>query len=174
MSESFLNESIAILARTPATLNALLRDLPEPWTEANEGANTWSPYVVIGHLIHGEHTDWLPRLDIILQHGPSRPFDRFDREAQFRDSKGKSLPALLDEFAELRSANLSRLRSMNLQPAQLDAKGTHPELGPVNARQLLATWVAHDLDHIIQISRVMAKRYRQEVGPWAQYLSVMK
>ncbi len=174
MSESFLDESIAILSRTPATLNTLLRDLPEPWTASNEGPNTWSPYDVIGHLIHGEHTDWMPRLEIILKHGPSRPFDRFDRQAQFRESRGKSLFTLLDEFSELRSANLRRLRSLNLQPPQLDALGTHPELGPVNARQLLATWVAHDLDHIIQVSRVMARRYKQQVGPWAQYLSVMK
>jgi hypothetical protein len=174
MSSPFLEESLAVLTRTPATLDTLLRDLPEAWTAATEGPGTWSPYVVIGHLIHGEKVDWMPRLAIILEHGPSRPFVPFDREAQFRDSQGKSLPALLDEFSHLRRDNLARLRALNLQPEQLEQKGTHPELGAVTLRQLLATWTAHDLAHILQISRVMARRYQQEVGPWAQYLSVMK
>jgi hypothetical protein len=174
MADAFLDECLALLTRTPATLDCLLRDLPEAWTGATEGPGTWSPYVVIGHLIHGERTDWMPRLAIILEHGPTRPFDPFDREAQFTKSAGKSLPVLLDEFSALRRGNLERLRSLNLQPAQLELPGMHPALGPVTARQLLATWTAHDLTHINQVSRVMARRYRQEVGPWAEYLSVMK
>lgn len=171
---TFLEESLSVLTRTPATLNAMLRDLPETWTSATEGPGTWSPYVVIGHLIHCERADWMPRLSIILEHGPGRPFDPFDREAQLRESQGKSFPALLDEFTELRQANLDRLRMLNLQSEQLEKIGTHPVLGQVTARQLLATWTAHDLAHILQISRVMAKRYKQEVGPWAEFLSVMK
>jgi hypothetical protein len=174
MSVPFLEESVAILTRTPAALNALLRDLPEAWTTATEGPGTWSPYTVIGHLIHGEKADWIPRLYIILEHGPARAFDPFDREAQFRDSKGKPLPQLLDEFSALRGESLDRLRALNLQPAQLELPGTHLALGPVTVRQLLATWTAHDLGHILQVSRVMARRYREEVGPWAEYLSVMK
>ncbi len=166
----FLNECLAVLTRTPAVLDALLRDLPEAWTSATEGEGTWSPYVVIGHLIHGERADWMPRVEIILQHGPQRPFDPFDRESQ---SSGP-LPALLDEFRALRQANLGRLRALNLQPAQLDLVGTHPALGTVTLRQLLATCTAHDLSHLVQINRVMAKRYRRDVGPWAEYLSVMK
>jgi hypothetical protein len=174
MTASFLDECLAVLTRTPATLDTMLRDLPEPWTSATEGPGTWSPYVVIGHLIHGEKADWIPRLSIILEHGTGRPFDPFDREAQFRESKGKPLTTLLDEFIALRRDNLERLRAINLHPAQLDLQGMHPALGPVTVRQLLATWTAHDLAHILQISRVMAKRYKQEVGPWAEYLSVMK
>ncbi len=174
MTETFLEECLPVLTRTPATLDALLRDLPKEWTEATEGPGTWSPYVILGHLIHGEKADWMPRLDIILEHGPSRPFDPFDREAQFRESKGKPLSALLDEFSALRRDNLARLRALNLKPAQFELQGTHPALGPVTVRQLLATWTAHDLAHILQVSRVMATRYRQEVGPWAEYLSVMQ
>jgi hypothetical protein len=173
MATDFLAESLAILARTPATLDALLRDLPEVWTAATEGPGTWSPYVVIGHLIHCEKADWMPRLAIILEHGESRPFDRFDREAQFAEPADRPLSALLDEFADLRRDNLAMLRGLALQPEQLEVKGMHPDLGPVTVRQLLATWTAHDLAHILQVSRVMAKRYKLEVGPWAQYLSVM-
>jgi len=174
MSATFLEECVSILKRTPATLDTLLRDLPEAWTAATEGPGTWSPYVVIGHLIHGEKADWMPRLQIILEHGPGRPFDSFDREAQFRESNGKLLSTLLDEFSTLRSDNLTRLRALNLQPSHLELRGAHPALGPVTLRQLLATWTAHDLAHILQVSRVMAKRYKHEVGPWAEYLSVMK
>ncbi|HUI55296.1 MAG TPA: DinB family protein [Bryobacteraceae bacterium] len=174
MTEPFLEECLSVLTRTPATLDALLRDLPEAWTAATEGPGTWSPYAVVGHLIHGERTDWMQRLAIILEHGPSRPFDPFDREAQFRESQEKSLPTLLDEFSGLRRDNLARLRALNLQPAQLELKGTHPGLGPVTLRQLLAAWTAHDLAHLLQVSRVMAKRYKEDIGPWAQYLSVMK
>jgi hypothetical protein len=174
VSASFLEECLSVLTRTPATLDTLLRELPEPWTAATEGPGTWSPYVVIGHLIHAERADWMPRLALILQYGLSRPFDPFDREAQFRESNGKSLSTLLDEFSALRRDNLLRLRVLNLQPGQFELKGMHPGLGPVTVRQLLATWTAHDLAHIAQVSRVMAKRYKQEVGPWAEYLSVMR
>jgi hypothetical protein len=173
MPADFLDESISILTRTPVALDALLRGLPETWTRATEGPGTWSPYVVIGHLIHCDKTDWMPRLAIILEHGPSRPFDPFDREAQLRQDQSKPLSTLLDEFSRLRRDNLARLRILNLQPAQLELQGTHPDLGPVTARQLLATWTAHDLGHILQVSRVMARRYKTDVGPWAKYLSVM-
>ena len=171
---TFLEECLPVLTRTPATLDTLLRNLPEAWTSANEGPGTWSPYTVVGHLIHCEKTDWMPRLQIILEHGPNRPFDPFDREAQLREDQSRPLTALLDEFSTRRRDNVARLRALNLQPEQLELQGTHPELGTVTARQLLATWTAHDLGHILQISRVMAKRYKQEIGPWTAYLSVMK
>jgi hypothetical protein len=171
LSETFIEDSTAILSRTPAALNALLRGLPEAWLDATEGPGTWSPRFVVGHLIHGEKTDWMPRLRIILEHGTRRPFDAFDREGQ---AGAHSMVALLDEFAELRRKNLDDLRALALQPGQLALQGLHPELGPVSVRQLLATWTAHDLGHILQVSRVMAKRYKQDVGPWAQYLSVMR
>ncbi len=170
----FLEECTSVLVRTPATLNALLSDLPEVWTSATEGPGTWSPYTVIGHLIHGEKSDWLPRLMIILEHGPAKPFPPFDREAQFRDSQGKSLPALLDEFSEARQESLARLRALDLKPEHLDLQGTHPTLGLVTVRHLIATWTAHDLAHTLQVTRVMAKRYRDDVGPFAQFLSVMR
>jgi len=174
MSAPFLEECLPVLARTPTTLNALLRDLPEVWTTATEGPETWSPYVVIGHLVHAEQTDWMPRLKIILEHGTNRPFDSFNREAQFHASDEKSLPEWLDEFITLRQDSLAHLRELNLSAEQLNLNGMHPELGHVTVRQLLATWTAHDLAHILQVSRVMAKRYKQDVGPWAAYLSVMK
>jgi hypothetical protein len=174
MKPDFVEECLSVLTRTPATLDALLGDLPDAWTAATEGPGTWSPFVVIGHLIHGEKADWIPRLAIILEYGASRPFEPFDREAQFRESDGKSLPALLQEFADSRLDSIARLRAMRLTPEKLELKGMHPGLGIVTARQLMATWTAHDLGHLLQISRVMAKRYKQEVGPWAAYLSVMK
>ena len=174
MIEPFLEECLSVLTRTPAALDVLLRDLPEVWTTATEGPRTWSPYIIIGHLIHAEQADWMPRLTIILEHGPNRPFEPFNREAQFVQSKGKTLPALLDEFADLRRDNVARLLALNLTAEQLERNGMHPALGLVTARQLVATWTAHDLGHTLQISRVMAKRYRSEVGPWAEYLSVMK
>ncbi len=170
----FLDECLAILTRTPATLDTFLRDLPAHLTNHNEGPGTWSPYDVIGHLIHAENADWIPRLTLILESGTNRPFQPFDREAQFQQSAGKSLPELLDEFADARRKSVAQLRGMNLQPEQLELKGMHPALGLVTARQLIATWTAHDLGHILQISRVMAKRYKHEVGPWAEYLSAMK
>jgi DinB family protein len=166
-------EATAILERTPATLDALLRGLPEHWIAANEGDETWSPFDVVGHLIHGERTDWIPRARIILQHGEARPFDRFDRFAQLDVSKGRTLPSLLDEFATLRTQNLQELAAFQLTDSDLDRRGTHPELGVVTLRQLLATWTAHDLDHIMQISRVLARQYSDEVGPWRAYLRVI-
>jgi hypothetical protein len=174
MSEAFLNECMSVLTRTPAVLDTWLRGLPEGWTSATEGEGTWSPFVVVGHLIHGERTDWMQRLEIILKHGEARPFDPFDREAQFRESVGKPLASLLDEFAEARSANVARLQELKLGAAELERVGVHPTLGRVTARELLATWTAHDLAHLVQIGRVMAKRYREDVGPFAQFLSVMR
>ena len=168
-----LDEATALLARTPATLDALLRNLPDGWSDAHEGGDTWSPFDVIGHLLHGEQTDWLPRVRIVLEHGESRAFDKFDRLAQFKESEGRTLHELLAAFATRRSANLLELKSLSLTDADLDRRGQHPALGPVTLRQLLATWVAHDLDHIAQISRVLAKQYSDEVGPWRAYLRVI-
>jgi hypothetical protein len=168
-----IDEAIAILARTPSTLDALLRGLPESWTLAHEGGETWSPFDVMGHLIHGEHVDWIPRAKIILTHGDTRAFDRFDRSAHFTASAGRALPDLLDEFARLREANLRELGSLNLTNSDLDRPGRHPELGAVTLRQLLATWAAHDLDHLMQISRVLARQYSDEVGPWRAYLRII-
>jgi len=168
-----LNEGISVLERTPATLRAMLGGLAPVWTEANEGLETWSPYVIVGHLIHGERADWIPRAQIILAQGPERRFEPYDRFAQFRDSEGKSLGALLDEFAQLRAGNVATLVGWDLTDAQLHLEGTHPEFGQVTLRQLLATWVAHDLSHVAQAARVMAKQYREAVGPWRAYLPVM-
>jgi DinB superfamily len=169
-----LNDTISLLARTPAALDAFLRDLPETWTLRNEGEKTWSAFDIVGHLIHGERTDWIPRAKMILQFGESRPFERFDRLAQTRESQGKSLGALLTEFAHLRSTNLAELRALNLQPADLQRRGLHPALGVVTLSELLATWAAHDLTHLHQIARVMAHQYREAVGPWTAYLGVMQ
>jgi len=168
-----LQQTIAILDRTPSALNALLRDLPQSWTLGNEGGNSWSPFDIVGHLIHGELTDWMPRARIILEHGESRAFDPFDRLAQEQESKGKLLTALLDEFGRLRAQNLDSLRRMNLQPLDLDRRGRHPALGAVTLSQLLATWAVHDLTHLHQLSRVMAYQYRDAVGPWSAYLGVL-
>jgi hypothetical protein len=174
MPEHNLQHTIALLARTPASLNALLRDLPEAWTSRNEGPNTWSAFDVVGHLIHGERTDWIPRAKRILEFGDSRAFDTFDRFAQEKESQGKSLGQLLDEFARLRSKNLDELRSLNLKLEDFARKGRHPQLGVVTLSQLLATWAAHDLTHLHQISRIMAYQYREAVGPWTAFLGVMK
>jgi len=168
-----LDRTIALLERTPAALAALLGGLPEPWIRSNEGPDTWSPYDVVGHLIHGERTDWMVRTRIILEHGEARPFDRYDRFAQQRANPGRPLAGLLDEFADLRAGNLSALRSLNLGPADHARRGTHPLLGTVTLRQLLATWAAHDLTHLHQIARVMAHQYREEVGPWTRFLGVL-
>ena len=165
--------ALPVLRRTPSVLAGLLADLPSSWTDAVEGPNTWSPFDVVGHLIHGEHTDWIPRARIILEHGEARPFDKFDRFAQFNASEGRTLASLLDQFATLRRDNLRDLESMSLSEADLDRRGRHPELGVVTLRQLLATWVAHDLDHIVQISRVLAHQYSDEVGPWRAYLRII-
>lgn len=168
-----LREGVAVLERTPSALRAMLLGLPSAWIDTNEGPETWSPFDVVGHLIHGERTDWIARATIILDQGENRQFAPFDRFAQFEESRGKSMPQLLDELAELRTNNLRTLQGWTLSDAQLDLVGEHPALGPVTLRQLLATWVAHDLGHIAQITRVMAKRYREEVGPWREYLPVM-
>ena len=168
-----LAQAIEILQRTPATLNSLLRDLPEPWLVRNEGPETWSPYDVIGHLIHGEETDWMARAKIILKHGVARAFEMFDRVAMFEESKGKSMVELLDTFAQLRAENVRDLQSMNLTSDLLDKRGRHPELGVVTLRQLLSTWVVHDLGHIRQVVRVMSKQYGEAVGPWKAYLSIL-
>ena len=168
-----LQEAVAILERTPAALDAMLRGLPDGWIQAHEGGETWSPFDVIGHLIHGEQTDWLARVRIILEHGEARPFDKFDRLAQFAESPARSLDALLEEFAALRRANLRDLAALQLGPADLARTGTHPAFGRVTLGQLLATWVAHDLDHVVQISRVIARQYSDEVGPWRAYLRVI-
>jgi DinB superfamily len=168
-----LPDAIALLSRTPATLDSLLRDLPESLTHRNEGPETWNCFDIVGHLIHGERTDWIPRARIILAHGDTRTFDTFDRLAHQRESQGKSLPALLDEFTRLRAENLATLRAMNLTPAQLALPGRHPQLGAVTLSELLATWAAHDLTHLHQISRVLAHQFRPSVGPWTKFLGVL-
>jgi hypothetical protein len=168
-----LHAGTAVLERTPVTLREMLAGLPGQWIQADEGPETWSPYVVVGHLVHGERTDWIPRARIILDQGTNRRFEPFDRFAQLRESKGKSLAMLLDEFSDLRRANLDTLSGWRLTDTQLGLEGEHPELGAVTLRQLLATWVAHDLGHIAQIARVMAKQYREAIGPWRAYLTIM-
>lgn len=173
-TEFSLTEAIALLPRTPATLNALLRGLPDIWVHSNEGNETWSAFDIVGHLIVGERTDWMPRARIILEHGETRAFDPFDRLAQEKESQGKSLNQLLDEFARLRKENVAALEQLNLQPQDLARRGKHPELGVVTLSQLLATWAVHDLTHLHQLSRVMAHQYRDAVGPWSVYLGVLK
>jgi hypothetical protein len=169
-----LAQAVAVLERTPRVLDALLRGLPDAWTRATEGPETWSPFDVVGHLIYGEKTDWIVRARIILEEGERRPFPPFDMKAHFQASAGRTLESLLDEFAALRAANLEALRHFRLTAARLEARGAHPELGSVTLRQHLATWVAHDLDHISQIVRVMAKQYGDAVGPWKAYLKVVR
>ncbi len=168
-----LESAQQILRRTPSTLTSLLRDLPEPWVRADEGPGTWSAFDVLGHLIHGEQTDWIPRARTIIEHGASRPFAPFDRFAQFQTGEGKSLNQLLDEFSALRARSLITLEELRLGPDQLRLEGTHPEFGVVTLGQLLSTWVAHDLDHLVQVARVMARCYTEEVGPWRAYLRVL-
>lgn len=168
-----LTNGIAVLERTPAALRAMLTGLPSCWLDGTEGPETWSPYVIVGHLIHGERTDWIPRAEIILAQGENRRFTPFDRFAQFRESEGKSLGELLDELTILRAENLTTLRSWSLTDRELALEGVHPEFGSVTLRQLLATWVAHDLGHLAQVARVMAKQYADAVGPWRAYLPVL-
>ncbi|MBA3887746.1 MAG: DinB family protein [Acidobacteria bacterium] len=168
-----LPDGIAVLERTPATFRALLGDVPDPWTTCNEGPDTFSAFDNVGHLIHGERTDWIPRAGIILAQGASRRFEPYDRFAHIHESAGMSLAELLDEFGRLRAENLSILRGWNLSEEELALEGEHPALGPVTLRQLLATWVAHDLGHLAQTARVMAKRYRDAVGPWRAFLPIM-
>ena len=162
-----------VLERTPATIRALLNGLSEPWVRATEGPDTFSPFDVVGHLIDGEETDWIPRARIILAQGPSIRFEPYDRFRHKTRNAGASLPSLLDEFAALRAANLNLLRSWKLTQRQLDLPGEHPRLGRVTLRHLLAGWVPHDLGHVAQIARVMAKQYRDAVGPWVPFLPVL-
>jgi hypothetical protein len=168
-----LGQATEILRRTPATLNSLLRHLPEEWTLATEGPETWSPFDVVGHLIHGEEADWIPRARIILEHGERRAFEPFDRQAMFEKSRGKTLGELLDRFERLRGESLKELEGMSLTPELLARRGTHPELGAVTLSQLLSAWVVHDLGHVGQIVRVLAKQYGEAVGAWRLYLSVL-
>jgi len=168
-----LELSVDVLARTPATLQSLLGGLTDPWTRGNEGPDTFSPFDVVGHLIDGEETDWIPRARIILARGQSLRFDRYDRFRHRARNVDRSLASLLEEFAELRAGSLALLRSWHLTATELDLPGEHPSLGPVTLRQLLAAWVVHDLGHIAQTVRVMAKQYSSDVGPWVPYLPVL-
>jgi uncharacterized damage-inducible protein DinB len=172
--EFALDDAVRVLRRTPAVLDALLRDLPADWLAANEGPGTWSPFDIVGHLVHGERTDWMPRLSMILDHGESRSFEPFDRFAMLQSSSGKSLAELLDAFAALRAANLDKLAARRLQREDLQRRGRHPELGTVTLSELLATWVAHDLEHLAQIARVMGREYTTAVGPWRAYLPMLQ
>lgn len=168
-----LDEAREILGRTPAALNSLLGGLPDGWVVANEGPESWSPFDVLGHLIAGEETDWIPRARIILEHGEGRAFEPFDRFAMFEKSRGKSLNELLATFERLRGESLRELEALNITPEMLERRGTHPGLGVVTLGQLLSAWVVHDLGHVGQIVRVMAKQYGEAVGPWREYLSVL-
>ncbi len=168
-----LDQAIEILSRTPGTLRALLDGLSDPWAQATEGGETWSPFDVVGHLIHGERTDWIPRARLVLDHGERQVFEPFDRFAQERESQGKSLEQLLDEFQALRAENVQTLKSWSLTEDDLDSRGRHPEFGPVTLRQHLSTWVVHDLGHIAQAVRAMAKQYADQVGPWKTYLRIL-
>jgi len=169
-----LDTAVPVLRRTPSVVRTLLADLPPQWIEQTEGPGTWSPFDVVGHLIHGERTDWMPRVEHLLTHGESKPFMAFDRYAQFEDSKGKTLAQLLDMFMALRADSLRRLSALELDEVDFDRPGLHPELGRVTLGQLLATWVAHDLDHIVQVARVMGRQYTRDVGPWSQYLRIIE
>jgi len=168
-----LMQGTEILKRTPQTVSALLGNLSEPWVTQNEGPETWSPYDIIGHLIHAEETDWIPRVKMILEHGESRAFEPFDRFAMIEKSKGKTMAQLLELFRDMRSKSLAELDRMNVTDDSLSRRGKHPELGQVTLGQLLATWVVHDLGHIAQIARVMSKQYGEAVGPWQAYLPIL-
>ena len=168
-----LENSLALLARFPSVLDTLLRDMPEVWTKRNEGGETYSPLVVVSHLIHAERLDWVPRVQCILEHGDSRELPRFDRDPEESDRLNKTVEQLLEQFATLRAENLQRLRALNLQESDLARRGRHPKFGTVTLSQLLATWAAHDLTHLHQISRTMAHQYREAVGPWTAFLGVM-
>jgi len=168
------DDAVPVLRRTPEVLRALLSELPTTWTDANEGPDTWSPFDVVGHLIHAERTNWISRIEHILRHGDTVPFPSFDREAMFSASKGRSLSELLDTFDHMRRDSLSRLDALALTDSDLEKPGHHPEFGTVTMRQLLSTWVAHDLGHISQVVRVMARQYSEAVGPWRAYLSILR
>ena len=171
--EANLDATIALLERTPTALNAMLRGLPHEWTHSNEGGETWSAFDVVGHLIDADLDDWIPRARWILDHGDAKPFPPFDRGGHREITQGKSLAQLLDEFAAVRADKLNELRALDLQPEDFARGGQHPALGSATLSQLLATWAAHDLNHIHQISRIMAFQYREAVGPWQKYLGVM-
>jgi len=173
MANQQLSDTTALLSRTPAALDALLRDLPTFWTQHNEGDSSWSPFDIVAHLIDGERADWMPRVHMILRSGEGETFRPFDRGGHERVSEGKSIGQLLDGFRELRTANLRELEALHLAPPDLERRGRHPSLGGVTLSQLLATWVVHDLTHLHQISRVMAHQYRETVGPWVRYLGVL-
>lgn len=168
-----LEDSLSLLSRTPAALDALLRDLPDAWTRRGEGDKTWTAFDVVGHLIHCEHTDWMPRARMILQSGEARPFEPFDRWGHVAAVQGKSLSQLLDELSSVRAENVAEVRRWHLGPDELSLRGLHPALGPVTLSELLATWAAHDLTHLHQIARVMAHQYQDTVGPFAKFLGVM-
>lgn len=168
-----INHATAILSRSPAVLRDMLAGLDDPWIRNNYGKDTFSPFDVLGHLLHGEKEDWLGRAKIILEHGESRPFDTFDRYTMYEDSKGKTINNLLEEFATLRKANLEELNRLDISDEQLSLNGTHPQLGSVKLSQLLATWVAHDLHHIAQICKSMAYQYKNELGPWLEYIGII-
>lgn len=172
--EQNLQDSVALLSRTPAALNALLLDLPAVWTRGNEGEDTWSAFDVVVHLIHCERDDWMPRAGMILESGETREFEPFDRWGEIRESQDKQLGLLLDEFAGLRAKNLSEVCAWDLKQEDFERRGRHPGLGVVTLSELLATWAVHDLNHLHQISRVMAQQYREAVGPWSKYLGVMQ
>jgi hypothetical protein len=168
-----LGNAISILERTPAAFRALLNGLDEVWTSPNEGPETFSAFDNVGHLLHGERTDWIPRARIILEQGENRRFEPYDRFAQYRESEGRTLAELLEEFERLRAENVATLRGWELGDRELALKGEHPALGPVTLRQLLSTWVVHDLGHLAQTARVMAKQYREAIGPWKEYLPIV-
>jgi hypothetical protein len=169
-----LPDIVALLTRTPAVLDALLRGLPDTWVLGNEGADTWSPFDIVGHMAFAERTDWMPRARRILESGETRPFDPFDRFAQLKESEGKTLDLLLDDFARLRQESLAALEALHLQEGDLARRGTHPALGTVSLGELLTTWAVHDLTHLHQLSRVLAHQYEDAVGPWRAFLGVLK
>jgi hypothetical protein len=169
-----LDKGLAVLERTPRVVDVMLRGLGDAWVRSNEGGETWTPFDVVGHLVHADKTDWIPRARMILEHGERRKFEPFDRFAMLTTSAGRSLESLLDEFPSVRASSLLTVRGWKLTPERLKLRGTHPEFGSVTLGQLLATWVAHDLDHLSQIVRVMAKQYSSAVGPWAAFLKVVR
>jgi hypothetical protein len=172
--EHQLDHTIALLERTPGVLDELIRGLPAEWTDANEGGDTWSPREIVAHLAHADRTDWMTRVRHLLEFGETLPFPPFDRLGQREAMEGKSLADVLEDFTTVRAASLDELRALDLGPAELERRGTHPSFGPVTLRQLLATWAVHDLTHLHQIARVMAHQYREAVGPWSQFLGVMQ
>lgn len=169
-----LSKSFAMLERTPEVLKTLLKDLPEDWTNANEGGESWSPFIIVGHLLHGEKTDWLTRTKIILSDAEDKTFPPFDRFAQIKDNQGRKLNDLLDEFAERRKANLEELKKLNITAEMLEKTGIHPSFGEVSLGNLLTTWMTHDLNHLYQITRVLAKQSKKETGPWVEFLRILR